>query len=135
MANNYELEEACKRGILELILAPLHNKYEDKITIAFPTEVRARDDYILDYTIAHIVVKSEKSKHFLGDAKLHFDFVPSTLTLLISDNNNKALRAGRRNVGYPQHTVYHIALTDPECHLKAIRLISEFIDKFTKDSQ
>jgi hypothetical protein len=132
---NYGLEDACKRGILELILTSLHNKYKNKIAITFPTEVReTHNEFILDYTNAHVAIENEKLKPFFGDVRLHFKSLPSTLTLILSNNENMTLKVGQQTIGYPlQHTTHHIALTDPECHVKAIQLISESIEKLIKD--
>ena len=129
------LEDACKRGILELILAPLHNKYKSKIAITFPTEAReAHNEFVLDYTNAHVAIENKGLKPFFSDARLHFKSLPSTLTLILSNNENITLKVGQQTTGYPlKHTTHHIALTDPECHIKAIQLISESIEKLIKD--
>lgn len=131
-----ELEDACKRGILELILTELRNKYKNKIEISYPIEVReSHDEYVLDHTRAQISLKNEKFNFFpfYGEIQLHFRARPSTLTITMFSSNG-TIKASKKTVGYPlQHTTQHVALTDPKCHLKGVEIISEFVENFCKD--
>jgi len=132
-----ELESACKRGILELIIPQLRTKFKKYIQVTWPTEVREEhNDYSYDFTHAHIAIKNPepKAKAFFADVRLHFDAMPGTLTVELSNNEHRSLRVGTRTVGYPlQYQTQHISLTDPDCHLKAIRLISDNIIQFTRN--
>lgn len=132
-----QLEDAVKRGMLELIIPPIYQKFKEMVQVVWPSEVReGHDDYVLDYTHANIAIRSKKYKQFFADVRLHFDAIPCTLTLEMSNNEHRSLRIGKRTVGYPlQYQTKHISLADPECHLKAIELISDNIIQLTKDLQ
>ena len=137
--HNSELENACKRGILELIIPQIRAKFQKYVQITWPTEVKEmHGEYTCDFTHAHIAIRNpgKKAKSFFAYVRMHFDAMPSTLTIELSNNEHRSLRIGKRTVGYsPQYLTRHISLADPECHLKAIQLITANITKFTKNME
>ena len=118
--DNHELEDACKRGILELIIQTLRITHHNKITITYP--IGACDPpghFILDYTKAYISVKNNQNiPYFTLIIQLHFDNMPSTLTIF------ESMKTSYKST--------NLSLIDPNCHFIAIDQISKSIDQVTK---